>query len=334
MDKQTLYLCHLPYPESSRWFPGDQYLRRIARKALEPFRGRPPGGLTKVTANLILGLKKLGIPYRLCTNLSEIPENELVGLLHGPLDLCKQIAERNPCITGPGILNGSREWPDLFSRSKAIFHIQNCEWAAAMYRPQYGDKIRIWAMGVDEERYRPQETTAEYDFLIYDKIRWPNSPEYSGLLESCKQKIQEAGCSALSIRYGKYPGGKESSYHSMLRRCRAMLYLSENETQGFAYNEALSMNVPILAWNFGTWCDPMRHQLKMEKAPATSIPYWDERCGLDFQGIGDLPGILELFLEKLKTHAFAPRDYVLEHLRIDQGAKRYLELYDEARSLL
>ncbi len=334
MTQDTVYLCDLPYPDAPRWVPGDQYLRKLARKILVPLRGRPPGGLAKVTTNLMLGLKKLDVPFKLCKHLSDIPEGTLVGLLHGPLDLCKEVATQHSCITGPGIINGSREWPDLFETTKSVFHVQNCDWAAEMYRPQYGERVKIWTMGIDEEKYRPQKSTEEFDFLIYDKIRWPETPQYQGLLQTCQQELERAGCTSLSIRYGKYPGGKESSYHSMLRRCRAMIYLSENETQGFAYNEALSMNVPLLAWNFGKWCDPMRHELSMENAPATSIPYWDERCGVDFQGREDFAEKLDLFLEMLRSNRFSPRDYVMENLRIDQGAQRYLTLLEEARTSL
>jgi len=32
-----------------------------------------------------------------------------VGLLHGPLDLCRVVAKQNACIVGPGILNSPIE---------------------------------------------------------------------------------------------------------------------------------------------------------------------------------------------------------------------------------
>ena len=120
----------------------------------------------------------------------------------------------------------------------------------------------------------------------------------------------------------------------MLRRCRALLYLSENETQGFAYNEALSMNVPILAWNFGRWCDPNRFSYGLENVPATSIPYWDQRCGVDFQSAEQLPERLGLFLEKLNSGQFEPREYVLENLSLVRGAQNYLEILKEAEQRL
>lgn len=325
---KTLALFDVPFPQRSRWFPGDQYLRSPIRKLLAPFRGRGPGGLAKVTFNLCLGLDKLGVEYQLIRRpaLAE-PIRTIFGLLHGPLDECRSLAQAGPCIVGPGILNAAAEWPDLFSSSRAVYSIQNCEWAAAMYRPIYGDRVKIWSMGVDEERFAPRVSDQKrFDFLIYDKIRWPDVPAARGLLERCQEALREAGASTHYIRYGRYPRGQEESYHEMLRQSRAMLFLSENETQGFAYNEALSLGVPVLAWNCGKWCDPSRFRYGLDEVEATSIPYWDERCGVDFRGIADFSERLGLFLHQMRSGFFAPRDYVMENLTIRQGARRYLDL--------
>jgi len=335
MSTDPLYLFDIAYPDAPRWITGDQYLRKIIRKLLEPIRGRGPGGLAKVTKNLMLGLDKLGVPYRLCKKPTSVPPGQLVGLLHGPLDLCRVVAKQNACIVGPGILNSPIEWQDLFTEYQAVYNIQNCEWAADMYRPLYGERVKIWTMGVDEECYAPSASDKKiYDFLIYDLIRWRDTPAYKDLLQTCQTELHRAGCSTRYIRYGQYPRGKENAYHELLSECKALLYLSENETQGFAYNEALSMNVPILAWNFGTWCDPVRFNFGLDGIAATSIPYWDERCGVDFRDASEFADKLSMFLAKQKAGEFAPRQYVLENLRLEQGAKHYLELIEEAKQAL
>lgn len=331
MRSQPIYLYDIAFPETPRWIPGDQYIRKEVRRLLQPLRGKPPGGLAKVTTNLLLGLQKLGVEYQLQRRVEHPPKDQVVGILHGPKSLCEQVAKAGKCIVGPGILNSPQEWRDLFTDSPAVFNIQNCEWAAAMYRPVYGDRVKIWAMGIDHEKYAPRSTDSkQFDFLIYDKIRWRDTPAYANLLETCQAGLRQAGCSSLYIRYGQYPKGKENAYHDMLRHCKAMLYLSENETQGFAYNEALSLGVPILAWNYGRWCDPNRLNYGLDNVVATSIPYWDDRCGVDFQTGVDFEARLGLFLEELRQGKFAPRDYVLENLRLDQGAQRYLDLLKEA----
>jgi hypothetical protein len=331
--RDSLLLFHLPLPEPPRWFRSDQHLRRVIRALLVPLRGHGPAGLGKVTLNLNLGLKKLGVSYRLENTLREDPLTDVFGILHGPVDKCRQLAQLGPCIVGPGVLNSAAEWPDLFTNSCAIYCVQNCEWAAEMYRPWYGDRVKVWKMGIDHEKYPPDPTIEKrFDFLIYDKIRWPETPAYRGLLEFCLGSLQKAGLTFQYLRYGRYPRGRERAYHDMLRCSRAMLFLSENETQGFAYNEALSHDVPILAWNFGRWCDPYRFTVGLDDVPATSIPYWDDRCGVHFQGIEDFDTQLDVFRERLHRDDFAPREYVLDNLRLEQGARRYLDIIRDAES--
>src|SRR5258708_13088979 len=50
-------------PDPDRWFKFDRYPRKIIRRIL---RGKQrPGGVATVAINLMKGLDKLGIPYRL-----------------------------------------------------------------------------------------------------------------------------------------------------------------------------------------------------------------------------------------------------------------------------
>jgi hypothetical protein len=62
-----------------------------------------------------------------------------------------------------------------------------------------------------------------------------------------------------------------------------MIFLCEQETQGIAYQQALSMNFPIMAWDRGGfWQDPSYYSHKVKFGTVSSVPYWDERCGLTF----------------------------------------------------
>ena len=40
---------------------------------------------------------------------------------------------------------------------------------------------------------------------------------------------------------------REEEYRAALNKCRAMVFLCEHETQGIAYQQALSCDVPIFA---------------------------------------------------------------------------------------
>jgi hypothetical protein len=83
-----------------------------------------------------------------------------------------------------------------------------------------------------------------------------------------------------------------------------MIFLCEHESQGLAYQECLACDVPILAWDQGWWLDPNRIRWGTPDVPATSVPYFDSRCGEKFKGIEEFETQLERFLERLRRGDF------------------------------
>ena len=328
--KATVHLYNLRPQERDRWIPGDRYPRALARTLLRPWRGRPPVGLSKLTENLCLGLEKIGQSHQLHHRPDLPSDDSVIGILHGPLELVRPLACARRCVTGVGILDFPDQWPDLFTESKSIRHLQSCEWSAAYYRPYYGDRVSTWAVGIDTDTYAPRPDVAkDFDFLVYTKLRWPEEHPEPGLREHCIAALSARGLRWHEIVYGHYPKGREDSYHALLARSRAMLFLCENETQGIAYNEALSMGVPILAWNPRRWLDPNRHAHGLSDCPASTIPYWDGRCGEEFLNKASFGPALDRFLEVSNGGGYRPRDFILENLSLEPCARRYLELLEE-----
>lgn len=332
MPAPTVHLYDLKAPDQARWLPGDQYPRALIRTLLRPWRGNPPVGLTKLRANLCLGLEQIGQPYVFHTRPTLPPEGSLVGIVHGPRALVQQVASARRCVTGVGVLDFPDQWPTLFADTRAVFHLQSCEWAADYYRPFFGDRIRVWTVGIETDLHRPRPDVAkEFDFLVYDKLRWPDEHPEPDVLARSLAELDRRGLKYRVIGYGRYPKGRENTYHSLLARSRAVLFLCENETQGIAYNEALSMDIPLLAWDPGRWLDPNRHAHGLGDCPASSVPYFDGRCGERFTRLADLPATLDRFLERARRGAYHPRDYALEHFDLGQCARHYVDFLEQAR---
>ena len=174
-------------------------------------------------------------------------------------------------------------------------------------------------------RRRPR-STKPVDFLVYDKVMWDHDRVHGALVAPVLQELKKRNFSYETIRYGAY---NSSDFRSALSRARAMLFLCEHETQGLAYQEAMSCNVPILAWDPGQWLDPWRFRYGEGFVPATSVPFFDERCGMTFKHALDFPSVLDEFVEQLSAAAFFPRDYVLEHLTLAGCARNYLHLLQQ-----
>ena len=66
-------------PEADRWFPGDRFVRPLARRLM---RGRPVlSGLDKVFLNLCLGLDRLGVSYLVNIPFRELRSGDRIGVL-------------------------------------------------------------------------------------------------------------------------------------------------------------------------------------------------------------------------------------------------------------
>jgi glycosyltransferase involved in cell wall biosynthesis len=167
------------------------------------------------------------------------------------------------------------------------------------------------------------------DFLIYDKVHWEYERVSGELLDPIRGILKDRGLSFEEIRYGSYDS---SEYRAALARCRAMIFVSEHESQGLAYQECLSSGVPVLAWDQGQWLDPNRFTWGEPDIPATSVPYWDERCGLKFKDASEFADTLDQFIDKQSHGEFSPRDYIVENLTLQKCAGSFLKIVNSANA--
>ena len=109
-----------------------------------------------------------------------------------------------------------------------------------------------------------------------------------------------------------------------MQTCKYGIILDAHESQGFAIEEALSCNVPLLVWSAQTM--NQEDGSNYNSIPCTSIPYWDSKCGEYFHHLSELPAAFQTFQEKLTTDQYNPRQYILETLSTEKCAERFMEL--------
>jgi glycosyltransferase involved in cell wall biosynthesis len=317
-----LCLYYIREPERDRWLPGDRYIRPSIRRLV---RGvSRPGGVDKVFINLRLGLNKLGIQYEVNLPFKQLRKGDRVGILGRGLSCLNGYDRSNPIVAGIGLMTHPSEWPDLCQQYPVVKYLQHSHWANDVYKPYFGERCTIWPVGIDTDFWQPApQESKSVDFLIYNKIRWDYDQRVADLLTPIRQLLTQQGLSFEELRYGSY---KQEDYQKALNHCRAMIFLCEHESQGIAYQECLSSGVPILAWDQGQCLDPNRFTWGMPHISATSVPFFDEHCGVKFKDMGEFPTKLEEFLDKLNSQQFAPRDYILENLTLEKCAQHYIEI--------
>ena len=321
-------------PDPDRWLPLDRYPRRVIRRLV---RGEPRiGGQQRVFLNLCAGLDQLGVTYRVNDYRYIQSHPQELACIIGKPQVLDRIRWRNPILFGAAVYSHSSDDPTLLNRLDVRRVLVPGEWMRHMCEPVWRQKVSAWPVGIDTDKWKP-EGTAEIgklkaeikttDFLLYDKVRWEHDRYEGELLQPIRAELKKRGLSFQEIRYGFY---EEENFHKLLHQCKAMIFLCEHETQGIAYQQALACGVPILAWDRGGfWQDPAYYPHKVKFEPVSSVPYWDERCGMKFCVADEFPERLGQFQAQLSQGTFKPRDYILENLTLEKCAEAYLRFRED-----
>lgn len=307
-------------PDPDRWVPLDRFPRRLVRRLV---RGPPrPGGHTRVFLNLLAGLDRIGVGYRVNDFRHARANPGEPACIIGKPQVLDAMEWKNPLLFGAAGYSHPMDDPDLLSRLPVRRVLVPGEWMAQMCRPYWGEQVSAWPVGIDTDLWRPSSAEKTTDVLLYDKVRWDHDGFDETLIEPIRRLLRARGLTFRELRYGDY---REEDFHTALAQCRAMIFLCEHETQGIAYQQALAAGVPILAWDRGgPWQDPSYYPDKVVFGPVSSVPYWDGRCGRTFLDADEAKDMIEVFWDDVRAGAFAPRDYILENLTLEACARQYV----------
>lgn len=320
---QKVYVFYQDVPD--RWVKGDRAVRGFLRRWI----GRTPthlSGMRRVVRNFLTGLQRKGVEYQLNPPRWSVPrDTPVVSFGMGRMGV-SGIRAGTPLIAAVGFPYPS-EFPELCERFELRRFLQHSKWTLDLVRSAgiYDEKVfDLWHAGVDTEWWRPssQARNAGKELLIYQKVHWDRDRWEEILFRPVEEHVRSKGYTVRRIEYGRY---SPDEYRGVLQSVRAAIFLSPHESQGFAYQECLSCNVPVFAWNPGEWLDPIRFSYGLTNVPATSVPFFDKRCGEKFADFLDFKQGCDRFLDCAYRGLYNPRDFVIENLTIDASTSRMLE---------
>lgn len=203
---------------------------------------------------------------------------------------------------------------------KNCIYIQPSEPFRKIWVEEYGFTnipVNVMAFGVDTNKFIPDNWERNL-VMVYHKNRDPKDLKY--VEDFLKSK---------NINYKMFDYKKryaEEDYLSSLRHAKYMIWVGAHESQGFALQEALSCNVPLLVWSVQYKVQEWSHRKNYEhvKTQVSSAPYWDNMCGEIFYKDDDLEPMFNIFIKKLDT--YSPRKFILENLSFLQCAKKWQKL--------
>ena len=210
---------------------------------------------------------------------------------------------------------------DLISGNKNVIYVQPSEWAKNVWlNNPICKNIRIEPLpfGVDTIKFNETKPINERnDVFIYFKRR---QPEELNIINSF---LLHYGIKARIFNYvERYD---ENEYINYLHNSKFGIWLDAHESQGFALEEALSCNVPLLVWNIVSM--KQEYGSSYSNIPATTIPYWDERCGESFIDKNELFETFQKFINNLLN--YKPREYILENLSIEVCNEKFIDLVNK-----
>lgn len=298
-------------------------LRRVARFSYRSLRRKQVHtGFYTAFLGLVASLRANAVKVRINDfSYARAHPHEPIGIAGYP-SVVDKVTLTNPIIFGPGDYGSGATAVALASRQNVKVLSQPCQWAVELNRQWVGEKGEAYFAGIDTDRWRDRSQSPKtIDFLVYDKIRWHRDTRVASVLERSLKALRSRGLTYRVVRYGQH---HISEFRAGLNEARALLFLCEHETQGIAYQEALSSGVPVLAWDDGAPVDPNIIAVAPPGLRVSSVPYFDERCGRAF-ALEELEVALDCFLKDLPK--YRPRQYVLEQLSLERSGARYLELY-------
>lgn len=197
-------------------------------------------------------------------------------------------------------------------------YIQPSIWAADVWQisPLCNELlVKAVPFGVNTHIFKevkPKEERTQV--FVYNKTREPGDLQY------IEDKLRVMGIEYTLFNYDQRYD--ENEYLKCLQNAKYGIWVGRHESQGFALEEALSCNVPLLVWDVLSMNQEWGPNY--DDIPATAIPYWSKRCGEVFYKREHFEYMLKLLL--LKLHTYEPREYILSNISIEKCEKYFIDL--------
>jgi hypothetical protein len=311
-----------PYKITERLKKQVRKIRNVIRNVFKPlpsylkseYRGHPA-----VTRSIVDGLKKNGINSNYNPrNIESLSQTVVVvsgiSALKQMLKL-KQQGYIKYLIAGPNMLNDPSAEKGILAApeiDRFITHAPVCN-LITRFLPALSLRCREWASGVDCSYWKPGVLEQRDQILIYNK-------QNVGATDSVQKYIAELlsrGYKVTVINYGSY---LTEEYLNHLQNSLLMVGFSKSESQGIAWSEAWSCDVPTLIWKNE---EPIYMGVKYEGSTA---PYLTANTGKFFYDIDSFVELIEAWEKRILI--FSPRKWCIENMSDEACASHLLSIIE------
>lgn len=221
-------------------------------------------------------------------------------------------------LAGPNLVVVPWESGGIIGNNKIDKIIVPSQWVKKLYEtemPHIQGKVTIWPVGIDTDYWNNEKKKEKslQKILIYNKKQD----------ELCSEIIRNIplGWEYEVLSYGNYT---REDYKRSLCNSRFMIWLSQSESQGVALLEAISMDIPIMAWDPKRWYYNSTELKKDYAYDASSCPYFSSECGVTFSNLDEFQSSLYQFIEEINLNKYNPRKFLFNsQLQIGETLSEY-----------
>jgi hypothetical protein len=279
------------------------------------YRGHPA-----VTRSLVEGLAKINASANYNPKSFDAI-GEVVVILSGAAALKQAIKLKRKgyikkILAGPNMVEFPSDYDGIISSKEVDLCITPCAWTNRLYEdicPELIGRCIAWPAGVDAGYWKPDTTRHRSTILIYEKQR--KGPV--GPVEPYKNWLESRGYKVEIIKCGEYTA---SGFLNILERTLLMVGFVIDESQGLAWAEAWSADVPTLIW---------RNTINSNRGriyATSTAPYLSNNTGLFFDDFENFKVVFAQW-ESMKD-SFQPRQWVLENMSDEVCARLLCQLAD------
>jgi hypothetical protein len=265
------------------------------------FRGHPA-----VTRSLIEGLEKIHADANYNPrSYNSIGETVLVlsgiSALKQAIKL-KRKGHIKKLLAGPNMVEFPSDYNGLVASPELDYYVINCDWTKDLYEkdsPSLEGRCVIWPAGVDTEYWKPDPTKGRTTILIYEKQRkGPVGPvgPYKNWLEQQGYKVQIIKCGEYTLL----------EFLQALQHSQLMIGFVMDESQGIAWAEAWSTDVPTLIWRNTV------NSIRGRSYECSTAPFLTKDNGLFFDDFEHFKQVFQKWITS--RDSFRPRMWVMENM--------------------
>lgn len=280
------------------------------------------GGPNKVFVNVSKGFDRIGQRYVINQN----PEDYIFNWAHDSVaDLITIASRKIPAIVGPNLVVLPKDLPWFLPKLANCLYLHPSSWCVEVWEKYKftGCKLKSWPVGIDWEKFSCRRSPMSCkNVMLYIKN------QHISIEKEALWAIEKAGFNAQVIKYGRYT---EDEFQQVLQCSQFGIWIGTTESQGIALLEALASDLPLIVLNntnvSKSYGSVYKFPKEMVDFPATSVPYFDNSCGIVIDKIDELGNAVEKMGVNYRN--FTPQKYIRNNLSLEISAQKLVDLFGE-----